>query len=185
MFLHGIDKYLGGQGLHLQDVPPATWFGLKEEAMVWTVDYFLFIIVIALIFMFFGLISAWREKRAWKENAAHCGLPLAVMALLMHISLEGGEFLDEGLPYVLSLIGHLIGGPAAEKMYALFTPFFIKIYEVFFAFSAPILAMIIISRIAKHRKKNNLRTFSAPYQAMVLLVGLVFLFCISLTPFAM
>jgi hypothetical protein len=181
MFLHGIDKYLGGLGLHLHDVPPATWFGLTEEAMVWTVDYFLFIFVIALIFSFLGLISARREDRSWKENMASYGLPLAAMALLMHISLEGGEFLDEGLPYVMSQAGRLVGGPAAEEMYLLFTPFLVRTVEIFFAFSAPILAMIIIYKVARRREENNLPSFSLPYQVMVFSIGLVFCLCISLT----
>lgn len=175
MLVHSFCKYLHSRGLHLADVPPATWLSVADEGHAWTLAYGLALALSLGVVAGASGISAAREQRGFPRNLAHYGLAFAVMAVLFHIALEGGEFLSEGIPLGIAMIGGAIGGPAEPERYALFTPLFVRVMQVAIGLVAVALTAYAVSHVARQRAGGRTRPGALPHLAVTGLMGVVFL----------
>jgi transcriptional regulator with AAA-type ATPase domain/polyferredoxin len=174
MLLHGVCFHLHSRGLHLMDVPPASWLGIATEEWAWTLDYALFLVVPLAAALGASSVSARRERTGLGRNLAQYGLAFAVLAVFMHIILEGGEFIANGLPDGIGLAAGVLGGPSDGWRYAFFTPVFVRLMQVLMAVVAVALTWRTLARIADERNAAVRRAAAVPHMVLAGVIGLAF-----------
>jgi transcriptional regulator with AAA-type ATPase domain/polyferredoxin len=182
MVVHALCRFIEHHGLALEDVPPASWFGLSTEGAAWTLIYVLGMILALVVMVATARISAAAEGKGWKENLAHYGLAFAVLAVLMHIALEGAEFIEVGIPTALALIGERLGGSIWIDDYELFTPLLIRMVQLGIAVSALALTLYVITRVTGARSGRRLNLSGSVHLVAASTFGLVFIWLLATAP---
>lgn len=166
----------------MEAAPPASWFGLGTEGAAWTLIYGLGMILALVVMVAAARISAAAEGKGWKENLAHYGLAFAVLAVLMHISLEGAEFIGEGIPTALALIGERLGGSIWIDDYELFTPLFVWMVQLTLAALALVLTLYVITRVAEARTGRRFSLAGSVHLVAASTFGIFFIWLLAAAP---
>ena len=172
MLVHSACMRLNSSGRHLIDAPPATWLGITDERVAWTVAYALALALPLVLVSLMAWLSAKRERGSWGGNLAEYGMSFAILAVLMHIALEGGEFLAQGLPTAIGIVAGLVGQPGDPGRYLLVTPLLVRVIQVSIGVLGVALTWYAISRIGRKRAQPGA---ALPHLAASGIAGLVFL----------
>jgi|GEM_PF-2842425 len=182
MALHGVCMYLEKTGLDLCKIAPATWFGMTTEKYVWTLDFFLAIAMAAGLMSTVSFFSSELEGKPFRDNLAAYGLPLAFMALMMHIALEGAKFCGEGIPKGFGMVASYLRLAVKPEALALFTPLFIRLAQIGFSAAALGYTVYLLVRVAQKRNEGGSILAVIPHLFFVLSIGLFFLGLVLLAP---
>jgi len=177
MLTHAYCKWVESQGRHLFNVAPATWLGLntpEAEGGAWTVTFVAALLLSALAGCIASAISSSRERRPWSSNLAHYGLAFSVLAVFLHITLEGGELMAEGVPMLLGLLAGLVRVAPPPGGFDLFTPFFVRAAQVVLAAVATGLTVATIVYVARQRNEGPSRVGAGPHVVLASAVGILF-----------